>query len=387
MKHSKHFLCLISFSLLFLAVNFCGAAESDCPVQLALKPFVESGEMPGFVTIIADKEKILLSDTVGYADITAKKPMTEDTLFWIASTSKPLAAAAVMILVDEGKVSLDDPISKYIPEFEHLKIAKKSEDGSVTLKTPDKMPTLRQVLCHTGGWPFLSPFHEKYGIDSLPQDKSDTIYAMLPLIYEPGTGYIYSNIGINTATSIVERVSGMPIAEFMKKRLFDPLEMPTTSYVPSEKQLETLAKSYTWNAEKKALEETRINFFNYPLSDGKIRFAEGGGGVFSTAPELLHFFQMLANDGVYKGKRILSESAVKEMCKKQTGQRPENYGLGLGVGENYFGHGGAYGNDACVIKNGDDALVIIYMVQVAGVPKQNEAKEAFNKAAQKATAK
>ncbi|MGL4595529.1 MAG: serine hydrolase domain-containing protein [Thermoguttaceae bacterium] len=363
----------------FALLNSCLGEEHD-RIKAALSPFAESGEMPGFVTIIADAESILQVDAIGYADVETKSPMQEDTLFWIASTSKPFTAATLMLLVDEGKVSLDDPVAKHLPEFENLKLVVKNEDGSIEWKKPKNAPTVRQVLSHTSGWPFLSPYHQKYGIDSLSPEKSATIYSLVPLENEPGTSYKYSNLGINIATSIIEKITGKPLAEVMKTRLFDPLEMPTTSFIPSEKQVEKLAKSYKWNKQKNQLEETKIGFFNYPLFDSTIRFSEGGGGLFSTAPEVTHFFQMLAANGMYKGKRILSEEAVREMRTKQTGNLPQNYGLALNVEENHFGHGGAFGNDAFVTKKGDKSYVVIYMVQVTEVPKQQAAKETFIKA-------
>ncbi|MDR1492671.1 MAG: beta-lactamase family protein [Planctomycetaceae bacterium] len=363
--------------LLFLTLSFAGFAQ-ETEVAKALQPYVDSGEAPGFVTLLAAKDNILQINTVGYADVAAKTPMKEDTLFWIASSSKPFAAAAAMILVDEGKINLDESIATYLPEFRDLKVAVKNDDGTILLKKPAKLPTVRQCLSHTGGWSFLSPYMERFGIDSLPPTRAAGTYAMMFLNYEPGSQYVYSNIGINIGSAVVERISGQPFDEFMKKRIFEPLGMKETTYVPTSEQVGRIAKSYRYDNEKKSLQETKIHFLTYPLDDPHIRYAEAGGGIFSTAPEIVRFFQMLANDGEFQEKRILSAKSVEEMRTKQTGNLDASYGLGLGLFGDFYGHGGAYGNDAVIHK--PTGLIAIYMVQVAGVPKQGEAKQQYQKA-------
>ncbi|MDR0335562.1 MAG: beta-lactamase family protein [Planctomycetaceae bacterium] len=361
--------------LLFLVLGLTGLAQEN-EIANVLQPYVDSGEMPGFVTLLATKDKILQINTIGYADVAAQTPMNNDTIFWIASSSKPLAAAAVMILVDEGKIDLDESIATYLPEFRDLKLAVPNDDGTILLKKLAKLPTIRQCLSHTGGWRFLSPYMQRFGIDSLPPVRAAETYAMLALNYEPGTQYLYSNIGINITSAVVEKVSGLPFGEFMKQRIFEPLGMKETTYVPTSEQVKRIAKSYRYDNEKKSLQETKIHFLTYPLDDPHHRYAEAGGGIFSTAPEIVRFFQMLANDGKFQGKQILTVKSVEEMRTKQTG----TYGLGLGLFGDFYGHGGAYGNDAVIHK--PTGHIAIYMVQVTGVPKQNEAKQQYQKALQ-----
>ncbi len=368
-------------ALLILSLSPLFAAENE--IRSALQPLVDSGEMPGFVTIVATKDKIVQIDTIGYADVEAKKPMKEDTIFWIASTSKPIAAAALMILVDEGKVDLDAPIANYLSDygdFANQKVAVKNDDGTVLLKKPNALPTVRQALSHTSGFAFFSPFMVKYGIDSLPPTKLATVVSMMNFDDEPGDGYNYSNVGIDLTSAIVEKVSGMSFDEFLSKRIFQPLGMNTTFFVPTNEQVERIAKSYGFGKEKNRIGVMEISQLTYPL-DGANRFPEAGGGLFSTASDTLRFFQMLARGGELDGRRILSEAAVEEMTKKQTGNRPESYGLGMGVNGIDFGHGGAHGNDAYVENS--TGMIRIYMVQVAGVPKQGEAKTRFDQAAAK----
>ena len=172
-----------------------------------------------------------------------KKPMRTDCLFWIASQSKPITAAALMMLVDEGKVKLDDPVEKYLPEFKGQMVVAERDKEHVLLKKPKHPITVRNVLSHTSGLPFTSPI-EKPTLDLFPLEGRVRSYAMLPLDFEPGSKYMYSNAGINTAGRIIEVVSGMPYEKFLDKRLFKPLGMKDTTFWPSGEQLKRLAKAY-----------------------------------------------------------------------------------------------------------------------------------------------
>jgi CubicO group peptidase (beta-lactamase class C family) len=214
-------------------------------------------------------------------------------------------------------------------------------------------------------------------IDALPSHISVYATAMTPLLYEPGERYNYSNQGIDIAAFIVERVSGTPFDQFLQKRFFDPLDMKSATFWPTEKQLEKLAVPYKMDENGK-LVETPISFLQYPLSDQTKRFAEAGGGLFCTADDWVKFFQMLANKGVYKGKRLLSEASVAEMGKKQTGENvAQPYGLGCHVSDAGMGHTGAYGTDSYVYTKA--GLVVMYFIQQQDLPKANEAIQAFHK--------
>jgi CubicO group peptidase (beta-lactamase class C family) len=339
----------------------------------ALKPYVDRHELAGAVTLVADKDKVLSLEAVGYADVSASRPMLVEMIFWIASMSKPITAAALMVLVDEGKVKLDDPVEKYLPEFKDLKVGKDPKD----LQKASHPITIREVLSHTSGLKFGSP-EESPTIDVLPLKDAVASYPKMPLLFQPGTGYSYSNAGINTAGRIIEVVSGMAYEDFLDKRLFVALGMKDTTFWPSEAQLKRLAKSYRASKDKKSLEEMNIAHLKYPLDDHKQRFACPGGGLFSTASDCGVFCQMMLNGGVHKGKRILSEAAVKEMTSRQTGKDlKQSYGLGWSVDGNSFGHGGAYSTNMNVdTKRG---LVTVWMVQHASAPGNSHG--AFRKAA------
>ncbi len=250
---------------------------------------------------MASKDKVLDLEAIGYADIAAKRPMRTDSLFWIASMTKPMTATALMMLVDEGKVKVDDPVEKYLPEFKGQMVVAEQDQDHVLLRNPSHPITVKEVLSHTSGLPFMSRVEGK--IERFPLREAAIVYALTPLNSEPGSKYLYSNAGINIAGRIIEVVSGMPYEEFMEKRLFGPLGMKDTTFWPSEEQLQRLAKSYKPNADKTGLEETPITSLTYPLVDRK-RNPCPAGGLFSTATDLSTFCRMILNGGAYERQAL-----------------------------------------------------------------------------------
>jgi CubicO group peptidase (beta-lactamase class C family) len=355
------------------------AAEGQKSIAAALQPFVDSHSLAGAVTLVADKDKVLSVDTVGFADVAAKKSMRPDSLFWIASMSKPITATALMILVDEGKVKLDDPVQKYLPEFKDLWLAVERDKDHVLLRRPKHPITVREILTHTSGLPFASAM-EKPTLDGLTLRDAVRSYAMTPLDFEPGSKWAYSNAGINTAGRIIEVVSGIAYEDFLDKRLFGPLGMKDTTFWPNEGQTARLAKSYRPNAAKDDLVEMKIGQLQYPLSDRK-RQPMPAGGLFSTADDLGRFCRMILNGGTFQDKRYLSEDAVAQMTRRQTGDAVDkSWGLGWDTGGGTFGHGGAHATNMTIDpKRG---LVLVFMVQHAGFPGNGgESLGAFRKAA------
>jgi CubicO group peptidase (beta-lactamase class C family) len=319
-------------------------------------------------------------EAVGFADIATKNRMKPDALFWIASQSKPMTAAGFMMLVDEGKVSLDDPVEKYLPEFKGQMLAVERDAEHVLLRKPAHPITVREILSHTSGLPFSSPM-EQPTLDGLLLRDAVRSYAMGPLQFPPGSKYQYSNAGINTAGRIIEVVSGMPYEKFMEERLFKPLGMKDTTFWPSPGQVKRLAKSYKPNREKTGLEETTVTQLRYPLSDHRNRYPMPAGGLFSTASDTAKFCQMILNGGVCHGKRLLSEESVRQMTSKQTGpDLKDSYGLGFATGPDWCGHGGAYATNMTIDRQ--RGLVLIWMVQHAGFPGNGgQSQEAFKQAA------
>lgn len=358
------------------------------PTKLApsVQPLVDRQELAGAVMLVADRDKVLDVEAVGSADIAAGKPMTADCMFWIASQSKPITAAAVMILVDEGKLKLDDPVEKYLPEFRGLMVAAEKDNQHLLLRRPRQPITLRQVLSHTSGMPFKSALEDPT-LDLFPLVARVRSYAMTPLDSEPETKYQYSNAGINTAARVVEVVSGMPFEQFLHDRLLQPLGMSDTTFWPSAEQAARIAKAYKPGPGNKGLVETPIGQLYYPLTDRAQRFPMPAGGLFSTAADLARFYQMLLRDGQLDDKRVLSESAVKQLTSRQTpAGLPTSYGLGFSVSESTFGHGGAYSTNSLADRR--QGLIFIWLVQHAGFPGAGgKSEETFRRAAVEAFGK
>jgi CubicO group peptidase (beta-lactamase class C family) len=382
MKAPVPFLLRLALVMAALPLALVPALADDKPaapaksIAAALQPFVDNHSLAGAVALVADKDKVLSITTVGYADIAAQTLMGADTLFWIASQSKPITAALLMMLVDDGKLMLDDPVEKYLPEFKDVMV----ETPKKELKKPSHPITIREILSHTSGLRFQSE-QEKPTLDVISLREAALSYTKMPLSSDPGTKWEYSNAGINTAGRIIEVVSGMPFEDFLAKRLTKPLGMKDTTFWPDEEQLKRLAKSYRPTKDKKGLEETTIGFLKYPLSDRK-RQPVPGGGLFSTATDLAHFCQMVLGGGVYEGKRYLSEKSVKEMTSKQTGNLKADYGLGWATGSADFGHGGAFSTNMTIDPR--RGLIYVWMVQHAGFPGDGGSSQGvFRKTAEK----
>ena len=370
----------------FLAKLADQRAEEAKGIITALQPYIDRQELAGAVTLVADKNQILSHTVVGFSDIAKKQPMRPDSLFWIASQSKPITAVALMILVDEGKVKVDDAVEKYLPEFRGQMVVGEKDGDHVLLKKPKRPITVRDVLSHTSGLPFSSPL-EQPTLDRLPLADRVRSYAMLPLDFEPGTKYKYSNAGINTAGRIIEVVSGMSFERFLDERLLRPLGMNDTTFWPNDAQVARIAKSYKPGASGSGLEETTVSQLQYPLTDRASRFPMPAGGLFSSATDLAKFYQMLAGGGQLNGRRYLSEEAVKQMTSRQTpADLSDNYGFGFSTGGDRIGHGGAYSTNSDIdTKSG---LIFIWLVQHAGFPgKGGESQEAFRRAVLESIAK
>jgi len=353
------FVLALSFSKLLFA-------EAPATSSSLLKPFVDKHELAGAVALVADKNKVLSVEAVGFADIAAGKVMRQDNIFWIASQSKPMTAVAVMMLVDDGKISLDDPIEKYLPEFRGQMVVAEKDNERIVLRKPIHPITVRETLNHTSGLPFKSAIEEPT-LDGLSLSSAVRSYAMTPLLSEPGTVYRYSNAGINTAARLIEVVAKVRYEDFMQQKLFDPLGMKDTTFWPNEAQSLRVAKSYRPDALKTNLAEFPISQLIYPLSDRVHRFPMPAGGLFSTAIDTSLFCRMLLNNGELDGKRYLSENAMGELSKRQTPPTiKESYGLGFSVSPDSYGHGGAQATNM-EIRSGK-GLVLVWMVQHGGFP-------------------
>jgi CubicO group peptidase (beta-lactamase class C family) len=345
-------------------------------IQAFLQPLVTDHTIAGAVTLIASKDSIVYLKPVGYRDIASKSPMPADALFWIASTSKPMTATAVMMLVDEGKISLDDPVEKYLPEFKGQMVKETNppspigtQEATVSQATSQLVPAIhpilvREILSHTSGLPFRSAA-QPGALDLLPLKDAVKSFVSEPLLFQPGTNYSYSNEGLNTAARIIEVVTGMPYEQFMQERLFTPLGMKDTTFWPAPEQIGRLAKSYHLDSHTKDLAEIQIDQLTYPLDDRQHRYPMPAGGLFSTAADISIFCRMILNGGVLDGKRYLSQASLQLMTTEQNhGLGKTSYGFGWSISANGFGHGGAYRNVMEIDPSKN--RILIFMVQQNG---------------------
>jgi CubicO group peptidase (beta-lactamase class C family) len=345
-------------------------------IQSYLQPLVDRHTLAGAVTLVATRDQILYLKSAGYRDLAAKAAMPANAMFWIASTSKPMTATAFMMLVDEGKVSLDDPVERYLPEFHHQMVKgsknNQTQDGHVSSGSPAlselvaaNHPILvREILSHTSGLPFKSSA-QPGALDTLSLRDSVLRFAAEPLLFQPGTSYSYSNEGIDTAARIIEVVSGMPYEEFMQQRLFDPLGMKDTTFWPNAEQLTRLAETYKLDPNTKDLVNVPISQLTYPLNDRQHRFPMPAGGIFSTATDVSKFCQMILNGGTLNGKQYITPASLRAMTTVQNrGMEKHDYGFGWSVSKNGFGHGGAFNNAMDIDTM--TGRIFIFMVQQDG---------------------
>src|SRR5438132_719181 len=362
------------------------AAQAIPAVAEHMKEVVSQNEIAGAVTLVANKEKILHLDATGRGDVSSETPLSRDALFWIASMSKPVTGVAVMIMQDEGKLSIDDPVEKYIPEFANYK---KADGQKATI-------TIKHLLTHSSGMPEAT----------VEEMKSSRTLAELiphflnkPLQFDPGSKWQYCQSSINTAGRIVEIVSGQSFDQFVQERIFNPLGMKDTTFYPTEAQAARIAKSYKKTDDK--LSEAQIFILDGKSPTSHERYPAANGGLFSTALDYARFCQMMLNNGELDGHRVLKPESVKQFSTVQfpdhkTGFTPYN-GWGVGcctvrepqggtamLSPGTFGHGGAYGTQAWIDPQKN--LIYILMVQRANFPNadNSEVRKAFQQAAAEA---
>jgi len=317
---------------------------------------------------------------VGKTDLAKDRKMRTDDIFWIASMSKPITSACIAILADDGKLSFDDPLAKYLPEFAGVMAGQNGE----TVK-PVHPITLREVMTHTSG---LGDMYKREPHWTLAETARQL--AQQPLRFQPGSRWAYSTAGIDVLGRVVEVASGMAFDEFLRKRVLDPLGMKDTSFWIAPEKASRWAHSYRWIAQTSKLEETAIPYlYNTAVTDRE-RPPLGGAGLFSTAEDIARFYQMMLNGGTYKGRRYLSKSSVDVMTTLHTGSL-ETFNLGFGNGLAFtvpreaastldllstesFGHAGAFGTWSFADKS--KRLVGVMLIQLTG-PNNTTAQHVF----------
>ncbi len=345
-------------------------------VHDALEPYVKSGELPGAISILY-KDGVQETCCIGFADVATGRPITLDSPFMQCSQTKGFCGVTVAKLVEEGKLSLDDPVSKYLPEFKELWILTEQTGDTKTLKKAKNELTIRMCLNHTGGFPFeisaKRPDVRGGGWSGgAPLRQTATIAAASPIMFEPGTKEMYSNTGIDIAAAVVAEVTGMKWEDYLKKEILDPLGMTSSTFVPTDEQLSRKIELYQYVEGKPAVYVSENGNQQRPYNDSHV-FASAGAGLWTTARDQLKFYKMLMNLGMGdNGVRVLKEETVKNLLAVSS--RPKGmggYSLGLAApevdGENeWFGHGGAWGTH-CIV-NWHKRQLKLWVIQSNGGP-------------------
>jgi CubicO group peptidase (beta-lactamase class C family) len=320
------------------------SAEALGKLKPALQKLVDDGKIPGGVAMVTRHGKVAYVTTFGYRDLASKAPMTEDTIFAIASMTKPLTCTAVMMLVEQGKLGMDDPVSNFIPEMKVLRVLGDPKDDTkmVVATVPAKRPvTIRDLLSHTSGFAYggslsfnsrLGPIYERAGLqrrDFKTIHEQVVRLAKVPLAHQPGEGWTYG-LSHDVLGCVVEVVSGKSLDQYTQERIFRPLDMHDTSFfVPDDKQ-ERVATIYR-SGEGGTLTAVPKYY------GSRTRFS-GGGGLFSTARDYTRFAQMMLNGGVLDGQRILKPETIAMMTTNQIGDLEVKL-LGLTLGKYGLGFG------------------------------------------------
>ncbi len=370
MLRSLSFLVVFSLSQA-LALDVAKLAA----IHPAMEEAVKAKQAAGIVTLVMEKGKIVHHDAAGMADIAKGRAMEKDALFWIASMTKSVNGAAILCLVDDGKLSLDEPASKWLPE-----LAKVTVEGGAK---PEKPITLRMLLSHTAGIAFPSR-KPSDGAISLKSYVSTLIKT--PLAFQPGSAYEYG-FGPTVAGRILEIVSGMKYEDFLRTRLFEPLGMKDTTFHPDDVHRARIARTYKMDEDTNEL----VPGYNpFVTSDASVQhMPEPAGGLFSTAADMGRFYAMVASGGELDGKRILSQKTVQDMLMPVTaGGKQLNYACGwmhntetqrvcaaMPVGSH--GHGGAFATNGWIDPS--SGLVTVFMVQNVLVPDGSKPRDAFQK--------
>jgi CubicO group peptidase (beta-lactamase class C family) len=375
----------VFLTVIFLPLSFALAQTTASldSIPARMHDMIVANEVPGAVTVVATRDSVLRMDAQGWADPEHKSFMRVDSIFWIASMSKPITAIAVLMLMEDGKLSLDDPIAKYVPELAGLRTA----DG----KTP--RITIRHLLTHTSGMGEATDEESKTA-----RTLSDLIpaFASKPLAFEAGSKWQYSQSGILTLGRIVEIVSGVPFEVFLRNHIFDPLGMKDTTFYLSEAQMPRWV--IPARRESEQLVPAEIGLLNGHPPTWRGHYPASNGGLFSTAPDYTRLAQMLLNGGALDGRRYLTADSVRMMSTIQTGDLVTGFtpgnGWGLGVcivrqpqdvtkmlSPGTFGHGGVYGTQFWIdMKRG---VTLIMMIQRSDFKNADESpvRLAFQKAA------
>lgn len=309
-------------------------------IDTTLQRYIDEGQVAGAVALVARKGRVVYLQARGVMDVDAKRPMTPDVIFRMASSTKPVTAVAIMMMMEEGKVRLSDPVSRFIPAFKEMKVAvaKEGNKDEIQLVPAKRQITIQDLLTHTSGLGSGGPGSKEMRKLFEQKRRSATLadfvprLATLALDFQPGTQWRYSGLaGMDTLARVVEITSGQSYDQFLRERIFEPLGMKDTFFVVPEDRQKRLAPAYR-RTEKGLTKNTGLNGLFTKT------YFSGAGGLASTAEDYFRFGQMMLNGGQLNGKRLLSPRTVKLYSSNHVGHmfegqlgRPKGIGFGFGV--------------------------------------------------------
>ncbi len=383
-RHGRLLLLAAALGGCATAPQVDSAAPGVDPAKLAslrteFQGYVDHHQTAGTVTLVARKGRILSLEAVGWQDVEAKIPMKTDSIFQIASMTKPVTAIGILMLEEEGKLSIDDPVEKHLPEFRGQPLILKKDGAAITLGKPARPITLKDLLTHTSGLHGSMPpgFGDLYAKRNRTLAEAVIAVSQAPLEFEPGSKWAYCNTGIDTLGRVIEVCSGRSYEEFLDERLFRPLGMTDTFFYPTGANKGRVATLYKKDKDGLARSE---NFLGDAVGG---RFPLPAGGLFSTAGDLAKLYQMMLDRGTAGGRRYLSEASVEKMTRNHTGSLRAGFtdGIVMGLGwqvvgtptgvtsmlsPGTYGHGGAFGTQGWIDPG--KGMIFILLVQRSGFP-------------------
>ena len=355
-----------------------GAQHGDS-IDIAFLNFVNDGKLSGAVMLVGTKDGIKYHGARGHANLADKIPMQKTTLFRIASMTKPITAIAIMMLVDEGKLSVEDAVEKHLPEFKGQLLIAAKDPETITLKKPKRPITLRDLLTHTSGLGQYPPgLADLYTKRNYTLSEATIAVSQVPLVREAGEAWSYNNPGIDTLGRIVEVASGMSYEKFLQTRIFDPLGMKDSTFYPTAEQAKNTAITY-------GIKDGKLVAVPNTLLDVKAnpKHPVPAGGLYSTADDQAKLYRLMLNNGKLGDKQLLSEKSLKQMTTTQTNDIKTGFVDGMSWGFGWqvvaepkgatealspgtYGHGGAFGTQGWIDPK--KGAFYILMIQRTGIP-------------------
>ncbi|MGC2657883.1 MAG: serine hydrolase domain-containing protein [Bryobacteraceae bacterium] len=304
-------------------------SQRTSAIAVRMKEFVDAKKTAGIVTIVARHGAVAAFDAVGFQDIESQKPMKRDSMFRIASLTKPITCAGIMILVDEGKLAVIDPVEKFLPDFKDIKVNScvgRSGYGCTGVG-PGRPINVEDLMTHTSGLPSDASVHGEPAPSTLAELAA--LGAKTELLFNPGTKWNYSNVGYNILGRIIEVISQKPYDEFLRERLFEPLGMKDTYFFVPDEKVSRIATLYTQVEGGLKRSSSQWGTQHGP------RIPAPAGGIVSTAEDIFRFNMMMRNKGELEGHRVLSSAAVTLMTTSHTGDMKAGWSPGVGHGYGY----------------------------------------------------